>query len=45
MMILENKHLLKHALTNDIDNRAIFMKGIDASYYYEGYNTFKTEDL
>ena len=42
---LEIKFLLKNALTNKIDDRALFMKGIDVSYYYEGYSEFKTEDL
>ena len=42
---VEIKVLLKNALTDNIDDREIYMKGIDASYYYEGYNTFKTEDL
>lgn len=42
---LEIKVLLKNALTNRIDDRALFMKGIDVSYYYEGYSEFKTEDL
>lgn len=42
---IEIKHILKAALTNEIDNRDIYMKGIDTSYYYEGYTTFKTEDL
>jgi Protein involved in cell division len=42
---LEIKHLLKHALTDQIDDRALFMKGIDVSYYYEGYSQFKTEEL
>ena len=37
--------LLKHALTDQIDDREVYMKGIDASYYYEGYNTFRSEDL
>ncbi len=41
----EIKVLLKSALTSDINNRYIYMKGIDASYHYEGYNTFKTNDL
>lgn len=41
---IEIKVLLKQALTDKI-NREIYMKGIDASYHYEGYNTFKTEDL
>lgn len=42
---IEIKHLLKLALTEQIDDRALFMKGIDVSYYYEGYSEFKTEEL
>ena len=42
---LEIKYLLKEALTDDVNNRLIFIKGIDASYNYEGYDTYKTEDL
>lgn len=42
---LEIKALLKHALTDKIDDRALFMKGIDVSYYYEGYSEFKTSEL
>ena len=42
---LEIKHLLKQALTDQIHDRALFMKGIDVSYYYEGYSEFKTEEL
>jgi cell filamentation protein len=42
---LEIKILLKQALTDKIDDRALFMKGIDISYYYEGYSEFKTEEL
>ena len=41
----EIKVLLKAALTDDVDSREIYMKGIDHSYYYEGYTTFKTEEL
>ena len=41
----EIKHILKYALTDDINSREVYMKGIDHSYYYEGYTTFKTEDL
>ena len=37
---LEIKHLLKSALTDKIADREVYMKGIDASYYFEGYNTF-----
>ena len=42
---LEIKTLLKQALTDQIDDRALFMKGIDVSYFYEGYSEFKTEEL
>ncbi|MFU8789688.1 MAG: protein adenylyltransferase Fic [Methylobacter sp.] len=42
---LEIKCLLKQALTDRIDDRTLFMKGIDVSYYYEGYSEFKTEEL
>lgn len=42
---VEIKFLLKNALTDRIDDREVYMKGIDASYHYEGYNTFRTEDL
>jgi cell filamentation protein len=42
---LEIKALLKQALTDQIDDRTLFMKGIDVSYYYEGYSEFKTEEL
>lgn len=42
---LEIKVLLKAALTDQVNDRAVYMKGIDASYHYEGYHTFRTEDL
>ena len=42
---IEIKHILKNALTDDIHSREVYMKGIDHSYYYEGYTTFKTEEL
>ena len=42
---IEIKHLLNEALTDEINSRELYMKGIDHSYYYEGYTTFKTEDL
>ena len=42
---LEIKYLLKNALTDEINSREVYMKGIDHSYYYEGYTTFKTEEL
>lgn len=37
---IEIKHLLKNALTNDTNSCEVYMKGIDQSYYYEGYTTF-----
>lgn len=42
---VEIKVLLKAALTDEVEDRETFMKGIDHSYYYEGYNTFLTRDL
>ncbi len=42
---IEIKTLLKSALTKKIDSREVFMKGIDHSYYYEGYTNFKSADL
>lgn len=42
---IEIKHLLKQALTSKINDRTLFMKGIDVSYYYEGYSEFSTEEL
>ena len=42
---IEIKHILKAALIDDINSREVYMKGIDHSYYYEGYTTFKTEEL
>jgi len=42
---IEIKVLLKQALTDQVDDRALFMKGIDVSYFYEGYSEFKTEEL
>ena len=42
---VEIKVLLKASLTDEIDSREVYMKGIDHSYYYEGYTTFKTEEL
>lgn len=42
---IEIKHLLFKALTDEINSREVYMKGIDNSYYYEGYATFKTEEL
>ena len=41
---IEIKHILKQALTNRINDREVYMKGIDHSYYYEGYSTFKISD-
>lgn len=42
---IEIKYLLSNALTKQINNREIYMKGIDQSYYYEGYTAYKAEDL
>jgi len=42
---IEIKVLLRQALTHQINDRALFIKGIDVSYYYEGYSEFKTEEL
>lgn len=42
---VEIKVLLKSALTDKINDREVYMKGIDASYHYEGYNVFKTENI
>lgn len=42
---IEIKHILKCALTDRTDDREVFMKGIDHSYYYEGYTSFRSEDL
>lgn len=42
---IEIKHILKSALTDRVSDREMFMKGIDHSYYYEDYTTFKAEDL
>ena len=42
---IEIKYILKAALTDEINSRDVYMKGIDHSYYYEGYTTFKTEEL
>ena len=42
---IELKVLLRQALTDKINDRALFMKGIDVSYFYEGYSEFKTEEL
>lgn len=42
---IEIKYILKAALTDHINDREVYMKGIDHSYYYEGYVTYKTEEL
>lgn len=42
---IEIKHILKAALTDEISSREIYMKGIDTSYYYEGYTVYKAEEL
>ena len=42
---IEIKHVLKAALTDKINDRTVFMKGVDASYHYEGYHAYKAEAL
>ena len=42
---IEIKYILKQALTDKVDDREVYMKGIDHSYYYEGYTIYKAEDL
>ena len=42
---IEIKFLLKNALTDNVSDREIYMKGIDHSYYYEGYYVYKTKEL
>ena len=42
---IEIKYLLKQALTNQINDRELYMKGIDTSYYYEGYTVYKADEL
>ena len=42
---IEIKHLLKQSLTDQVNSREVFMKGLDASYHYEGYTTYNSEDL
>ncbi len=42
---IEIKYLLRNALTDKIDSREVYMKGIDHSYYYEGYTAFQTKEL
>lgn len=42
---IEIKHILRQALTDEINSREVYMKGIDHSYYYEGYIAFKAEEL
>lgn len=42
---IEIKHLLKQALCNEVNDRGVYIKGIDCSYSYEGYTTYKLEEL
>ncbi|MGT2665982.1 protein adenylyltransferase Fic [Streptococcus rifensis] len=42
---IEIKHVLKSALTTETNNHSLYMKGVDHSYYYEGYNLYQTEEL
>ena len=41
----EIKHVLRQALTSQINDRKLYMKGIDHSYYYEGYSLYRTGEL
>lgn len=45
IMDIEIKYILKNSLVGNINDRELFMKGIDHSYYYEGYNTFRTSEF
>ena len=42
---IEIKHILRNALTDKINDREMYIKGIDHSYYYEGYNIYRVEEL
>lgn len=42
---IEIKYILKQALTDKVDDREVYMKGINHSYYYEGYSVYKAKDL
>ena len=42
---IEIKYVLKNALTDEIDSREMYIKGIDHSYYYEGYTAYKADEL
>ena len=42
---IEITYILKQALTDKVDDREVYMKGIDHSYYYEGYSVYKAKDL
>ncbi len=42
---IEIKHVLKKALSTEINSREMFMKGVDYSYFYEGYYAYKMEEL
>ena len=42
---IEIKHILRAALTDKVNDREVYIKGIDHSYYYEGYTSFKAEEL
>ena len=42
---IEIKYLLKNALTDKVNDREIYMKGIDTSYYYEGYSVYKASEI
>lgn len=42
---IEIKHILREALTDKVNDREVYMKGIDTSYYYEGYTSYKTDEI
>ena len=42
---IEIKHILRNALTDKVNDRDVYMKGIDYSYYYEGYSVYKAQEL
>jgi cell filamentation protein len=45
MQRIETKYIFEAVLTDEINDREIYMKGVDISYYYEGYTVYKTEEL
>ncbi len=45
MLLIKVKYILENTLTNELNSRAVYMKYIDHSYYYEAYTAYKTEEL